>query len=181
MAQRELAGMAVHQVKRDGQDDVDPDADDDVEVVRVDPVGEMRNAEGCEQGDEQVNVRARHGTQEELRADGLELRVGTKGEKIAVLALSSKLWTLDSAFIQTFSAVNLPSRPAGRNSRMMIRIAKAMASLYVDHWLPLTKVSTVPSSSPPRAAPGMLPTPPSTAATKALRPGMTPISGSIDG
>ena len=30
---------------------------------------------------------------------------------------------------QTFSTVNFPSRPAGRKSKMIIRIAKAIASL----------------------------------------------------
>jgi hypothetical protein len=58
VAEGELAGVAVHQVERDGEDDVDPDADEDIEVVGIDAVGEMRDAEGGEQGGEEVEVRA---------------------------------------------------------------------------------------------------------------------------
>ena len=44
-----------------------------------------------------------------------------------------------------------------------------------------TSVSRIPIINPPRAAPGMLPIPPRTAATKALIPGRFPIKGLIDG
>ena len=57
VAERELAGVAVHQIQRDGEDDVDPDADQDVEVVRIDVIREMRNAERDEQRGEQGEMR----------------------------------------------------------------------------------------------------------------------------
>src|SRR5262245_14567849 len=51
-------------------------------------------------------------------------------------------WTREKH--QTFSACNLPSKPAGRNKRMRISRTKAIASVQVDQRLPLTKVSMTP-------------------------------------
>jgi hypothetical protein len=57
----ELAGVAVHQVEGDGEDDVDPDADEDVEVVGIDAIREVGDPEGGEQAEQKIEVRARHG------------------------------------------------------------------------------------------------------------------------
>ncbi len=47
---------------------------------------------------------------------------------------------------------------------------KAIASRYVEERYPTTITSDVPIRSPPSTAPGTLPMPPSTAATKAFNP-----------
>ena len=57
-------------------------------------------------------------------------------------------------------------------------MAKAIASRYVEIQKPTTKFSATPSTSPPMTAPGMIQIPPSTAAMKALSPGINPIIGS---
>ena len=85
-----------------------------------------------------------------------------------------------TAFTYTFSRMFLPNNPAGRNNRMTIKIMKAAASRNVEDRKPLTSASMTPSRMPPTMAPGITPIPPSTAATNALRPGMMPISGSIE-
>ena len=59
-------------------------------------------------------------------------------------------------------------------------MAKAAASRNVDEMKPETSASTTPRIRPPTTAPGRMPMPPRTAATKALRPGMMPMSGSIE-
>ena len=61
------------------------------------------------------------------------------------------------------------------------QITNAIASRYVDCPYPTAITSARPMISPPTIAPGMLPMPPSTAATNAFSPGMIPISGSIRG
>src|SRR4030095_3984386 len=89
-----------------------------------------------------------------------------------------------SSFInrfQTFSCATAPSKPEGRKRSIKIKIANATASLYVGERYPTTIVSVIPISRPPSTAPGILPIPPSTAATISLRPTRIPIRGSIRG
>ena len=80
-----------------------------------------------------------------------------------------------------------PRRPLGRKIRIRMRIENAKMSLYSAPKAPpvssdryeAAKASSSPSTSPPSIAPGMLPMPPSTAAVKALSPGMKPVYGLI--
>src|SRR5262245_57163944 len=81
----------------------------------------------------------------------------------------------------TFSVIPLPMMPVGLSSRIKTRMMKAIASRYVDSPYPTAMTSAMPRIKPPSIAPVMLPIPPRTAATKAFRPGMTPIKGSILG
>ena len=55
-----------------------------------------------------------------------------------------------------------------------MRMAKAAASRNVEEIKPDTRASTMPRMMPPTMAPGMIPIPPRTAATKALMPGAIP-------
>ena len=59
----------------------------------------------------------------------------------------------------------------------MISTANTTASLSWVEMYALAKISMMPSSKPPRKAPGMEPIPPNTAAVKALMPGMEPVVG----
>src|ERR1051326_179743 len=151
VAERELPGVAVDDVQRHRQRDVDADQHEDAGVVRH--AGEVQRAEAVRERDE-------HGHE-----DRQKNRVPQKPGKA----------------LHTFSASYFPNRPLGRNSRMAMRITKAMASRKFEKRLPPTKASMMPIISPPTTAPGTLPMPPSTAAMKALSPGMIPISGSIFG
>src|ERR1051325_2089870 len=151
VAERELPGVAVDDVQRHRQRDVDADQDEDAVVVG--DAGEAQRAEAPGGGEE----------------DGHE---GREEDRVA---------EVPGKALHTFSASYLPKSPLGRNSRMTMRITKAMASRKFENWLPPTKASTMPIVSPPTTAPGTLPMPPSTAAMKALSPGMIPISGSIFG
>ena len=58
-----------------------------------------------------------------------------------------------------------------------MRIPNATASRQDELRYPDTICSARPSTRPPSIAPGTLPIPPSTAATNAFRPGMSPIRG----
>src|SRR5262245_34662967 len=143
VAERELTGVAIDQVQAHGQDNVDADADRDVEEIRVDV------------------PRLERGQQAQTNRPAKD--------------------PLGARDHQTFSTSSLPSNPAGRNSRIRINTANAIASRYVDQPVPATNVSTTPRIKAPRAAPGMFPMPPKTAATNAFRPGRVPINGSIAG
>ena len=57
----------------------------------------------------------------------------------------------------------------------MMRIVKAIASRIVVEMYPALRTSACPIISDPTKAPGMLPMPPKTAATKAFRPGIIPM------
>src|SRR5690606_7761884 len=68
---------------------------------------------------------------------------------------------------QTFSRSDEPRRPAGRKTRMPIRIPNSTAAC---HWAPMywsEKARTRPMTRPPSTAPGIEPMPPRTAAVKA--------------
>jgi hypothetical protein len=41
VSERELAGIAVHQVETDGKNDVDADGDDDTEEIGIEVIGEV--------------------------------------------------------------------------------------------------------------------------------------------
>src|ERR1051325_952007 len=184
VAERELPGVAVDDVQRHRQRDVDADQDDDPGVVG--DAGKAQRGQAPGGGEEESH--------EDREVDGVADEPG-KAFHGAALAnaecrmqnAESRGWReqfciLHSAFcIQTFSASYLPKSPLGRNSRMTMRITKAMASRKFENWLPPTKASTMPIVSPPTTAPGTLPMPPRTAAMNALSPGMIPISGSIFG
>src|ERR1043165_6272543 len=184
VAERELPGVAVDDVQRHRQRDVDADQDDDAGVVG--DAGEAQRGQAPGGGEEESH--------EDREVDGVADEPGTAFHGAALANAECRMqnaesrgWRerfciLHSAFcIQTFSASYLPKSPLGRNSRMTMRITKAMASRKFENWLPPTKASTMPMVSPPTTAPGTLPMPPRTAAMKALSPGMIPISGSIFG
>src|SRR5262249_5527471 len=57
-----------------------------------------------------------------------------------------------------------PRSPVGRNTRVRIRIRKAMTSLKAGFTNVTARLSITPSTRPPSMAPRMLPMPPSTAA-----------------
>ena len=59
-------------------------------------------------------------------------------------------------------------------------ISSLGGSLYKDPPNELIVVSVIPKKNPPNTAPGMMPIPPITAATKAFKPGTAPISGLIE-
>ena len=146
MAERELARVAVHEVERDGEDDVDADAGQDIQVVGVDVVREIRDPEGHQDRGEQGDERLRH---RRLASDLLG---------------------------------RVPAEEAGRAEKQdpdqdgeRDRVLVGGPSRAVDECLDHAEDERA------QRGPGMLPTPPSTAATKALRPGTTPIRGSIEG
>ena len=62
-----------------------------------------------------------------------------------------------------------------------MRMAKAAASRKVEEIKPDTRASTMPRMMPPTMAPGMIPIPPRTAATKALMPGAISSKGRTQG
>jgi len=68
--------------------------------------------------------------------------------------------------------------PVGLNTRVAIRIPKMRTSVHDESKYESEKARTSPMMRPPRAAPGMLPMPPKTAAVKAINPVMKPRNGS---
>lgn len=70
------------------------------------------------------NHRHREGSFEETWVNRPGWFVPLEGTHLGAKGLCSCV----SMVIQTFSTLSFPSRPAGRNSRMRIKIAKAMAS-----------------------------------------------------
>ena len=84
------------------------------------------------------------------------------------------------AFTYTFSLTFLPSIPAGRTSKIKISTAYTTASLYIDKPSAFAIVSIITIKKQPRAATGILPIQPNTAATNAFNPGTVPIVGSLE-
>ncbi len=99
VAERELAGVAVDQIQADGEDDVDADVDQHVEVVRIDAARE----------------------QPEQRTPASE------PAKNVIWAMRSEQFEA-LAWLSDFFDLHFPSKPAGRKSRIKINTAKAMAS-----------------------------------------------------
>lgn len=62
MAERELAGVAVHQVQAYGQDDVNPDGEDDVVIVGVDRTFKLRNDEAERESQKEIGPGMTHQT-----------------------------------------------------------------------------------------------------------------------
>ena len=101
VADRELAGEAVHQRERDGQDDVDADVEQHLGPERP---GERLHPEVQQQGHAQADEDGRGAA----RQDGPR-RGARKGSRY-----------LFDGFHQTFSTVAWPRMPAGRNSSTRI-------------------------------------------------------------
>ena len=80
----------------------------------------------------------------------------------------------------TLSMFFSPNRPVGRNSRIIINRINVNASLKVEYPKATRKVSQIPMTKPPTTAPGILPIPPRTAATKHFNPGRVPENGVTD-
>src|SRR5581483_8789844 len=157
VADGELTGEAVHQIQRDRQDHGDADVVDVLEDV-LEP-------------ERRVEL--------DLLLDQHQKGDGDEERKPAPqrLAAAPQRAPPEEARHQTFSAEPRPSRPEGFTRRMRMRIPKATASRQEELVYPETSCSASPSKSPPSIAPGTFPIPPSTAATKALSPGISPISG----
>ena len=73
-----------------------------------------------------------------------------------------------------FSPEGSPKMPVGRTRSTRIRIEKATASRIGVEIYPMVNASAWPMINAPTKAPGMLPMPPKTAATKAFKPGRMP-------
>src|SRR6185312_5796786 len=78
------------------------------------------------------------------------------------------------------SGVRSPSRPSGRKTRIAIRIAKTIERVQslpgANHESPSLKAWISPMMIAPSTAPVRFPIPPSTAAVKAIRPRVKPVS-----
>ncbi len=57
MAQGELAGIAVDQIQTDGQDDIDPDAKQHIQVIGVEGTGSARYEEGGDESEQEKDFR----------------------------------------------------------------------------------------------------------------------------
>src|SRR5262249_60351583 len=68
------------------------------------------------------------------------------------------------------SGTRSPSNPWGRKIKTRMRMEKTMAFVHRAEMYCSLHAERKPMTRPPRAAPGMLPMPPSTAAVKARKP-----------
>src|SRR5207302_5248115 len=175
---RELTRVSIDDVQRHGEDDVDAHQHDDSPVVG--DAADRNTVEAIRRADENGNEDG--GVDQVAQPPGKAggWRVAGGGWRRVSIFPPASRYPL-SASHHTFSGSYFPNRPEGRNSRMPMRMMKAIAGVKFEKRLPPTNDSMMPMINPPTTAPGTLPIPPNTAATKAFRPGMMPISRSIFG
>src|SRR5713101_5454112 len=197
IAQIQEPGQPHHDVETEGEGHEDADLDGDLHVVGVDgPEHGHEHAKG--DGGQEGLGPARDPREVEDQDRGLEEHEehdrarraghapGGEGEQPDHEARRGH-GLLQEPLDHARSRTTSPRRPLGRKIRMRMRMENARMSLYSAPKAPpvsseryeAAKASRTPSTSPPSMAPGMLPMPPSTAAVKALSPGMKPVYGLI--
>src|SRR6266853_862667 len=195
VAQVEEAGEADHDVQPERQRHEDADLDRDLHVVGVD--GPEHRHEDAERAHGQRDLEpARHAREVEEEDRALEEHEDHDRAWVAGHAPRGDAEErrdedrrghrpVENILDHARSRTTSPRRPLGRKIRIRIRIEKARMSLYSAPKAPpvnseryeAAKASRMPSTRPPSMAPGILPIPPSTAAVKALSPGMKPVYG----
>src|SRR5439155_1302129 len=183
VAQVEQAGEPDDDVEAERERDEDAHLGRDLEVVAVEEPDERHQDEErrpeeahAQPGRDPGDIREEQGAleQEEDEHRPRKARDGPRRQGDE----ADREDDLDHARPRTTS----PRRPLGRKMRMRISTEKAKMSLYSAPKAPpvssdrydAANASSRPRTIPPSMAPGMLPMPPSTAAVKALRPGMKP-------